>query len=63
MSANNQQFLDLAKATLEKFQEGARGDLDKRQLAIDQMVAPVKETLGKFDAETRGTGKSPAGGV
>jgi len=51
LSANNQQFLDLAKATLEKFQEGARGDLDKRQLAIDQMVAPVKETLGKFDAK------------
>jgi len=51
LSANNQQFLDLAKATLEKFQESARGDLDKRQLAIDQMVGPVKETLGKFDAK------------
>jgi DNA recombination protein RmuC len=51
LSANNQQFLDLAKATLEKFQEGARGDLDKRQAAIDQMVGPVKETLGKFDAK------------
>jgi DNA recombination protein RmuC len=51
LSANNQQFLDLAKATLEKFQEGARGDLDKRQTAIDQLVGPVKETLGKFDAK------------
>ncbi|HTB62158.1 MAG TPA: DNA recombination protein RmuC, partial [Opitutales bacterium] len=48
---NNQQFLDLAKTTLEKFQESARGDLDKRQVAIDQMVAPVRETLGKFDAK------------
>ena len=51
LSANNQQFLDLAKATLEKFQESARGDLDKRQAAIDQMVAPVKETLGRFDTK------------
>jgi len=51
LNANNQQFLTLAKATLEKFQEGARGDLDKRQAAIDQMVGPVKETLGKFDAK------------
>jgi DNA recombination protein RmuC len=51
LRTNNQQFLDLAKSTLEKFQESARGDLDKRQLAIDQLVAPVKETLGKFDAK------------
>jgi DNA recombination protein RmuC len=51
LNANNQQFLTLAKATLEKFQESARGDLDKRQQAIDQMVAPVKETLGKFDTK------------
>jgi DNA recombination protein RmuC len=51
LRTNNQQFLDLAKTTLEKFQESARGDLDKRQLAIDQLVAPVKDTLGKFDAK------------
>lgn len=51
LSANNQQFLSLAKATLEKFQEGAQGDLKMRQQAIDQLVAPVRETLGKFDAK------------
>ncbi len=51
LRTNNQQFMDLAKATLEKFQEGARGDLDKRQVAIDQLVAPVRDTLGKFDAK------------
>jgi DNA recombination protein RmuC len=27
LRSNNQSFLDLAKATLEKFQEGAKGDL------------------------------------
>lgn len=51
LSANNAQFLSLAKATLEKFQEGAQGDLKMRQQAIDQLVAPVRETLGKFDAK------------
>jgi DNA recombination protein RmuC len=51
LRTNNQQFLDLAKTTLEKFQESARGDLDKRQVAIDQLVGPVKDTLGKFDAK------------
>ncbi len=51
LTANNQQFLTLAKETLKSFNESARGDLEKRQLAIDQLVAPVRETLGKFEAK------------
>lgn len=46
---NNQSFLDLAKATLEKFQEGARGDLELRRRAIDELVRPMKESLEKVD--------------
>lgn len=49
LEKNNQTFLDLAKTSLEKFQEGAKGDLEKRQASIDSMVKPVKETLGKLD--------------
>jgi DNA recombination protein RmuC len=51
LQSNNAAFLNLAQATLEKFQEGARSDLDKRQVAIDQMVQPVRETLQKFDVK------------
>ena len=51
LRSNNEAFLGLANATLQKFQEGARSDLDKRQTAIDQLVKPVHETLGKFDAK------------
>jgi DNA recombination protein RmuC len=51
LRSNNEAFLGLARATLEKFQESARGDLEKRQTAIDQLVKPVHETLGKFDAK------------
>jgi DNA recombination protein RmuC len=39
--------MDLAKATLEKFQEGAKGDLSQRQQAIDAVLKPIKETLEK----------------
>lgn len=46
---NNQSFLELARAALEKFQEQARGDLSKRQQAIDELVKPVRDTLEKFD--------------
>ena len=43
LKSNNQSFLDLAKATLERFQEGARGDLELRRKAIDELVKPMKE--------------------
>ena len=46
---NNASFLHLAKATLERFQETARGDLDLRQQAIGDLVKPLKESLQKVD--------------
>jgi DNA recombination protein RmuC len=51
LRCNNQSFLDLARATLEKFQEGARGDLEMRQKAIDGLVRPLKESLEKVDGK------------
>jgi DNA recombination protein RmuC len=42
--------LDLAKSTLEKFQEGAKTDLTARQKAIDDLVKPIKESLEKVDS-------------
>ncbi|MCP4642443.1 MAG: DNA recombination protein RmuC [bacterium] len=45
LNQNNQSFLELAKATLEKFQEGAKGDLQTRQKAIDELVKPLRESL------------------
>ena len=48
---SNDQFLQLAKQNLEKFQEGAKGDLDKRQQAIDELVKPLKESLEKVDTK------------
>jgi DNA recombination protein RmuC len=53
LEKNNRSFLDLAKTSLEKFQEGAKGELDKRQTAIGQLLVPVKESLLKLDLGIR----------
>jgi len=51
LKSNNQAFLDLAKQALEVQQTGAKADLEKRQQAIVELVAPVKTSLEKFEAK------------
>ncbi len=53
LRSNNQSFLDLAKAMLEKYQEGAQQDLTSRQRAIDELIKPLKESLEKVDGRIR----------
>lgn len=50
LKSNNQSFLDLARTTLENYQQNARGELDNRQKAIDALVKPLKESLEKVDS-------------
>jgi DNA recombination protein RmuC len=49
LSKNNESFLNLAKTTLEKYQDGAKSDLDKRQEAINKTVEPVGIALKTFN--------------
>jgi len=51
LRSNNQSFLALAKSTLETFQEGARGDLEMRQQAIDALLLPMRDSLQKVDSK------------
>lgn len=46
---NNQSFLELAKVVLEKTQIQASADLEKRQVSIDELVKPLRESLDKVD--------------
>ena len=46
---NNSSFLQIAQETLKRFQSEARGDLEARQKAVADMVAPVRESLSKVD--------------
>jgi DNA recombination protein RmuC len=48
---NNRSFLELAQTALAKFQETAKGDLEYRQKAIDQLVQPLKAALETVDGK------------
>ncbi|MCI3953005.1 MAG: polymerase [Burkholderiales bacterium] len=51
LKSNNQAFLDLAQGTLEKFQQGAKSDLEARQKAVDELVKPIRESMEKVDGK------------
>ncbi|MBW2062289.1 MAG: DNA recombination protein RmuC [Deltaproteobacteria bacterium] len=53
LKSSNQSFLELAKATLEKYQAEAKGDLEQRQKAVEHLVSPLRESLDKVNVHVR----------
>ncbi|MGA7907385.1 MAG: DNA recombination protein RmuC [Candidatus Sulfotelmatobacter sp.] len=51
LKSNNLSFLQIAEETLKRFQVQARSDLEARQKAVTDMVAPVRDSLDKVDAQ------------
>ncbi len=51
LERNNRAFLELARSTLERFQVSARDDLDKRRVAVSDMLKPIKDSLEKVDGQ------------
>jgi DNA recombination protein RmuC len=47
---NNEQFLQLADTKLNETRRAADGELAKRQEAIEQLLRPIGEQLGKYEA-------------
>ena len=45
----SEQFLHLAKSTLASQTEEAKGEIEKRKIAIETLVKPVADSLGKFE--------------
>jgi DNA recombination protein RmuC len=51
LQASMAQLTELARAQLQTTQVQAKGDLDKRQQAVEQLVGPLKEQLGRVDSQ------------
>lgn len=61
LQSNNRVFLDLAKATFDRTQESARGDLQLRQQAIGGMLDAMRASLEKVDGQMRALETARAG--
>ncbi len=48
---NTEEFLKLAQQNLARFQSQARGDLEQKEKAIEQLVKPVREALEKTERQ------------
>ena len=48
---NHENFLQLAESRLKQSEIAAAAVLDKKSFSIDEMLKPVKETLGKMDSQ------------
>lgn len=53
LQSNNESFLQLAKESLAQFQQQASGDLEQRRQAVEALVKPISESLGKVDQQIR----------
>jgi DNA recombination protein RmuC len=48
---NSRSLLELARGSLGELQQAAKGDLELRQRAIDDLVRPIRETLARVDSK------------
>lgn len=53
LDQNSESFLKLADMRMKQAQESAQGDLAQRHQAIDELLRPIREQLGKYETGLR----------
>lgn len=61
LKQSNSSFLELAQTHFNQFHEMAKGDLEKREISIHNLVKPVQESLTKFDHKIQELEKTRVG--
>jgi DNA recombination protein RmuC len=51
LKSNNETFLQLARTTLDKYQDGAKNDLEQKRKDVESVVKPISESLEKVNAQ------------
>jgi len=51
LKSNNSSFVEMAQESLKRFQSEAKGDLEARQKAVENLVTPVRASLEKVDEQ------------
>ena len=51
LKSNNQSFLDLAKQSFASVMAETKGDVGKRQEAIDALIRPIQDTLKRYEQQ------------
>ena len=53
LKQNNEAFLNLARTSFATLQAEAKGELSRRQQAIDELVKPLEESLRRYEEQLR----------
>lgn len=53
LTQNSSQFLELANARMREAQQAATGDLDQRRHALEELLSPFRDQLGKYEQGLR----------
>lgn len=61
LRSNTEQFISLATQAFGKLQEGARGDLEQRRQAVEELVKPMRESLRQVDEKLQAVEKAREG--
>ncbi len=61
LKSNNESFMQIANEVLDKHNSSAKGELEKRSEAIDELVKPLRESLKEVGAKIEGLEKSREG--
>ncbi len=51
LKSNNEAFLQLARTTLDKYQDGAKSDLEQKRKDVESVVKPISESLEKVNTQ------------
>ena len=61
LKSSNEEFIKLAKSSLETLQTKAEGDLTERRQAIESLVKPLRESLERYEKQLADMGKERKG--